>query len=93
MCTLHDFLSNKIRFIDTSTVSGSHSCSGKKYAYILFVKQQLVHDERKFVKHFEQLCRDMYIQDGFNDTQISSGCWMYKEIKQVRKPEVYFCQH
>ena len=27
-------------------------------------EQQLVHDERKFIKHFEQRCRDMYIQDG-----------------------------
>ena len=33
MCTLHDFLSCKIRFIHTSTVTGSHSCSGKNYAY------------------------------------------------------------
>ena len=33
MCTLHDFLSYKIRFIHTSTVTGSHSCSRKKYAY------------------------------------------------------------
>ena len=34
MCSLHDFLSSKIRFIHTSTyVTGSHSCSGKKYAY------------------------------------------------------------
>ena len=33
MCTLHDFLSSKVRFIDTSTVTGSHSCSGKNYAY------------------------------------------------------------
>ena len=30
-------------------------------------EQQLVHDERKFIKHFEQQCSDMYIQDGFND--------------------------
>ena len=30
MCTLHDFLNNKIRFVYTSTVTGSHSCSGKK---------------------------------------------------------------
>ena len=29
MCTLHDFLSSKARFIHTSTVTGSHSCSGK----------------------------------------------------------------
>ena len=54
-----------------------------------FIKQQLVHDERKFIKHFEQRCRDMYIQDGFNDIQSSSRCRMYKEIKQVHKPEVY----
>ena len=33
MYTLHDFLSSKIRFIHTSTVTGSHSCSGKNYAY------------------------------------------------------------
>ena len=33
MCTLHDFLSNKIRFIHTSTGTGSHSCSEKNYAY------------------------------------------------------------
>ena len=33
MCTLHDFLSSKVRFIHTSTVTGSHSCSGEKYAY------------------------------------------------------------
>ena len=26
------------------------------------MKQQLVHDERKFIKHFEQRCRDMYIR-------------------------------
>ena len=31
----------------------------------------------------------MYIQDGFNDIQSSSRCRMYKEIKQVHKPEVY----
>ena len=35
-------------------------------------EQQLVHDERRFIKHFEQPCRDMYIQDGFNDIQSSS---------------------
>ena len=29
MCTLHDFHSSKIRFIYTSTVTGSDSCSGK----------------------------------------------------------------
>ena len=29
MCTLHDFLSSKIRFIHTSTVTESHSSSGK----------------------------------------------------------------
>ena len=33
MCTLHDFLSRKARFIHKSTVTGSDSCSGKKYAY------------------------------------------------------------
>ena len=54
-----------------------------------FIKQQLVRDERKFIKHFEQRCRDMYIQDGFNDIQSNSHCRMYKEIKQVHKPEVY----
>ena len=32
MCTLHNFLCSKVRFIDTSTVTGSHSCSGKNYA-------------------------------------------------------------
>ena len=57
--------------------------------FIFFIKQQLVHDERKFIKHFEQRCRDMYIQEGFNDIQSSSRCRMYKEIKQVHKPEVY----
>ena len=40
MCTLHDYLSSKVRFIHTSTVTGSDSCSGKKIrvrlAYILF---------------------------------------------------------
>ena len=34
MCTLYDFLSGKIRFIQTSTVTGSHSCSRKNYAYV-----------------------------------------------------------
>ena len=57
------------------------------YLCNFFIKQQLVHDERKFIKHFEQRCRDMYIQDGFNDIQSSSRCRMYKEIKQVIKPE------
>ena len=28
-CTLHDFLSSKVRFIHTSTVTRSYSCSGK----------------------------------------------------------------
>ena len=41
MCTLHDFLSSKVRFIYTNTVTGSHSCSGKKLrvrlAYILLM--------------------------------------------------------
>ena len=37
------------------------------YLCNFFMKQQLVHDERKFIKHFEQRCRDMYIQDSFND--------------------------
>ena len=59
------------------------------YLCNFFIKQQLVHDEREFIKHFEQRCRDMYIQDGFNDIQSSSRCRMYKEIKQVHKPEVY----
>ena len=48
-----------------------------------------MHDERKFIKHFEPRCRDMYIQDGFNDIQSSSRCRMCNEIKQVHKPEVY----
>ena len=59
------------------------------YLCIFFIKQHLVHDERKFIKHFEQRCRDMYIQDGFNDIQSNSRCRMYKEIKQVHKPEVF----
>ena len=33
MCTLHTFLSSKVRFIQTSTVTGSDSVSGKNYAY------------------------------------------------------------
>ena len=33
MCTLHDFLNSKVRFIHASTVTGSDSCSGKNYAY------------------------------------------------------------
>ena len=33
MCTLHNFSSNKDRFIHTSTVTILHSCSGKIYAY------------------------------------------------------------
>ena len=49
----------------------------------------MVHDERTFIKHFEQRCIDMYIQDSFNDNQSSSRCRMYKEIKQVHKPEAY----
>ena len=32
-CTLHDFLSSKVGFIHTSTVTRSHSCSEKNYAY------------------------------------------------------------
>ena len=35
MCTPHDFLSGKVRFKHTSTVTKSHSCSEKKYAYAL----------------------------------------------------------
>ena len=31
----------------------------------------------------------MFKQDGFNDIQSSSRCWMCNEIKQVHKPEVY----
>ena len=30
-----------------------------------------------------------FAQDGFNDIQSSSRCRMYKEIKQVHKPEAY----
>ena len=33
MCTLHDFLSSKVKFFYTSTVTGLDSCSGKNYAY------------------------------------------------------------
>ena len=33
MCTLHNFLSSKVRFIHTSTVTRSDSCSGKNYDY------------------------------------------------------------
>ena len=33
MCTLYDFLSSKVRFIHASTVTRSHSCYGKNYAY------------------------------------------------------------
>ena len=49
----------------------------------------MVHDERTFIKHFEQRYRDMYLQDGFNDVQSNSRCRMYKEIKHVYKPEVF----
>ena len=39
LATPHDFLTSKVRFILTSTVTGSHSCSGKnlrvRLAYIL----------------------------------------------------------
>ena len=31
------------------------------YLFKIFIKQQLVHDEKKFIKHFEQRCRDMYM--------------------------------
>ena len=48
-----------------------------------------MHDERKFIKHFEQRCRDMYIQYGFNYIHNSSRCRMYNKIKQVHKPESY----
>ena len=41
-----------------------------------------MHDERKFIKHFEQRCRDMYIQDGFNYIQSSIRNY-------VHKPEAY----
>ena len=72
-------------------VVGDHSAIiiGSVYLCNFFIKQQLVHDERKFIKHFEQQCRDMYIQDGFNDIQISLRCRMYKEIEQIHKPEAY----
>ena len=33
MSTLHDFLSSKVRFIHTITVTGSDYCSGKNYPY------------------------------------------------------------
>ena len=55
-CTLHDFLSSKVRFIHTSTVTESDSCSGKKIrvrlAYILFI-----------VAGFEFTARDCIIQN------------------------------
>ena len=35
MCTLHDFLRSKVRFIHTSTVTGSDSCSQKKMRVLL----------------------------------------------------------
>ena len=33
MCTLHDFVSSKVKFMHKSTVTRSHSCSEKVYAY------------------------------------------------------------
>ena len=33
MCTLHDFLSTKVRFHHASTVTRSDSCYGKNYAH------------------------------------------------------------
>ena len=33
MCTPHNFLCSKVRFIHTNTVTGSYSCSKKNYAY------------------------------------------------------------
>ena len=35
MCTLDDFFSGKVRFYYMSTVTRSHSCYKKNYAYVL----------------------------------------------------------
>ena len=51
-------------------------------------EQQFVQDERKFIKQFEQRSKDI-MQNGFNVIRESSRCRMYKEIKQVHKPERY----
>ena len=39
ICTLHDFLSSKARFIDTSTVTESHSCFGKLLIHLVLLFQ------------------------------------------------------
>ena len=50
MCTLHDFLSSKVRFIHTSTATRSQSCPGKKTTRKLRVhlKTQLGDATRNF---------------------------------------------
>ena len=37
---MQQFFSSKVRLIYTSTVTGSHSYTGKNYAYALFHKQK-----------------------------------------------------
>ena len=34
ICASYNFLCSKVRFIHTSTVTASHSCPGKNYAYV-----------------------------------------------------------
>ena len=48
---LHDFLSSKVRFIHLSTITGSHSCFGKNYAYILLLMKTDKHPGCWPVKH------------------------------------------
>ena len=50
MCTLHNFYSNKARFIHTSTVTRLHSCPGKKYAYAL--RTSCLYIETNIFEHF-----------------------------------------
>ena len=78
--TIHDFLSSKVRLIHTSTVTGSHSCSGKKLrarlAYILFrfktVLQPVTlkfHIEQK-LNYNDQPCMQCLIRDQTNGYMI-----------------------
>ena len=48
--TLHNFSSNKARFIHTSTVTRLHSCSKKKYAYAL--RASCFYIETNIFEHF-----------------------------------------
>ena len=86
MCTLHDFLGSKVRFIHTSTVIRQHSCPGKN------TPTSRVH----LVMHTMRQCPLQIFRFPFcfrNYSKPSSSLLLILHFHFVRLPDVLYLQN